>query len=233
MWAGCTHLPACAVAAARWLSRCGCRGTYVLHRLALGVLPVPTARVPRTLRLAVPPANALACGAASCSFLEWWMRLVGWRSPGRQPHGLDRDALLWGPQRLPRVVRFLLLCCPDCPLLPMCARSLLHCSASRYELRPPVLHGGPLLFVPSLLVLALTCSLFLRWLVALYFFCSREPRPGCPAPRSIKVVSEMFEGLNVVKRHKLVYGAIWEELSGPIHAVDQLVTQTPAEAGGK
>lgn len=51
--------------------------------------------------------------------------------------------------------------------------------------------------------------------------------------RSIKVVSEMFEGLNVVKRHKLVYGAIWEELSGPIHAVDELVTQTPAEAGGK
>lgn len=50
---------------------------------------------------------------------------------------------------------------------------------------------------------------------------------------SIKVVSEMFEGLNVVKRHKLVYGAIWEELSGPIHAVDELVTQTPAEAGGK
>lgn len=50
---------------------------------------------------------------------------------------------------------------------------------------------------------------------------------------TIKVVSEMFEGLNVVKRHKLVYGAIWEELSGPIHAVDQLVTQTPAEAGGK
>lgn len=46
-------------------------------------------------------------------------------------------------------------------------------------------------------------------------------------------MSEAFEGLNVVKRHKLVYGAIWEELSGPIHAVDQLVTQTPAEAGGK
>ncbi|OSX73176.1 hypothetical protein BU14_0371s0009 [Porphyra umbilicalis] len=50
---------------------------------------------------------------------------------------------------------------------------------------------------------------------------------------TINVVSEAFEGLNVVKRHKLVYGAIWEELSGPIHAVDQLVTQTPAEASKK
>jgi stress-induced morphogen len=48
---------------------------------------------------------------------------------------------------------------------------------------------------------------------------------------SISVVSDVFEGLNVVKRHKMVYKAIWEELQGPIHAVDQLSTHTPAEAG--
>jgi stress-induced morphogen len=46
---------------------------------------------------------------------------------------------------------------------------------------------------------------------------------------SINVVSDAFEGLNIVKRHKLVYKAIWEELQGPIHAVDELTTRTPAE----
>lgn len=30
---------------------------------------------------------------------------------------------------------------------------------------------------------------------------------------SITVVSDAFEGLNVVKRHRVVYKAIWEELS--------------------
>lgn len=49
---------------------------------------------------------------------------------------------------------------------------------------------------------------------------------------SIRVVSTAFDGLNMVKRHRLVYKAIWEELSGPIHAVDELVTKTPEEIGG-
>lgn len=58
-----------------------------------------------------------------------------------------------------------------------------------------------------------------------------EPTYGDPngAHVSIYVVSEAFEGQNVVKRHRTVYGAIWDELQGPIHAVDQLVTKTPAE----
>ena len=47
---------------------------------------------------------------------------------------------------------------------------------------------------------------------------------------SIYVVSSAFAGQNVVKRHRTVYGAIWEELQGPIHAVDQLVTKTPEES---
>lgn len=46
---------------------------------------------------------------------------------------------------------------------------------------------------------------------------------------SIEVVSDVFEGASVVKRHQKVYKIIWEELAGPIHAVDQLVTKTPAE----
>lgn len=46
---------------------------------------------------------------------------------------------------------------------------------------------------------------------------------------SIHVVSKAFDGLNLVKRHRLVYKTIWEELQGPIHAVDELVTKTPEE----
>lgn len=46
---------------------------------------------------------------------------------------------------------------------------------------------------------------------------------------SIYVVSDKFEDLNVVKRHRIVYKAIWEELQGPIHAVDSIVAKTPAE----
>jgi BolA-like protein 1 len=46
---------------------------------------------------------------------------------------------------------------------------------------------------------------------------------------SIHVVSAAFAGMGVVARHRLVYKAIWEELQGPIHAVDELVTKTPEE----
>ncbi|PXF44583.1 Protein BOLA4, chloroplastic/mitochondrial [Gracilariopsis chorda] len=46
---------------------------------------------------------------------------------------------------------------------------------------------------------------------------------------TIKVVSDQFQGVSPVKRHQMVYQAIWEELSGPIHAVDKLVTNTPDE----
>ncbi len=46
---------------------------------------------------------------------------------------------------------------------------------------------------------------------------------------SIYVVSDIFQDLNMVKRHRIVYKAIWEELQGPIHAVDNIVAKTPAE----
>ena len=48
---------------------------------------------------------------------------------------------------------------------------------------------------------------------------------------ALRVISTAFEGKNRVQRQQLVYKAIWEELQGPIHAVDELVCRTPAEEG--
>lgn len=46
---------------------------------------------------------------------------------------------------------------------------------------------------------------------------------------SIEVVSSMFAGKRAVQRQQLVYKAIWEELQGPVHAVDAMVCKTPEE----
>jgi len=49
----------------------------------------------------------------------------------------------------------------------------------------------------------------------------------------ITVTSDAFAGLNRLKRQRLVYSAIKELMAGhdaPVHAVDRLVTQTPAES---
>ena len=46
---------------------------------------------------------------------------------------------------------------------------------------------------------------------------------------AVKVVSTIFEGKNRVQRQQLVYKAIWDEMQGPIHAVDQLICKTPEE----
>ncbi len=42
------------------------------------------------------------------------------------------------------------------------------------------------------------------------------------------VVSDQFDGLNSLKRHRLVYGALAEEMKGPIHALT-LETYTATE----
>jgi BolA protein len=42
------------------------------------------------------------------------------------------------------------------------------------------------------------------------------------------IVSDTFDGLNSVKRHRLVYGCLADELAGPVHAL-QLKCLTPAE----
>jgi stress-induced morphogen len=47
---------------------------------------------------------------------------------------------------------------------------------------------------------------------------------------SIQVVSAKFEGKRAVQRQQLVYKAIWEELQGPVHAVDSMICKTPGEA---
>ena len=46
----------------------------------------------------------------------------------------------------------------------------------------------------------------------------------------IRVVSARFEGLNTLKKQRLVYSAIKELMAGdaaPVHAVDRMVTLTP------
>lgn len=48
---------------------------------------------------------------------------------------------------------------------------------------------------------------------------------------SIDVVSSAFEGKSAVNRQRMVYKAIWEELQTTVHAVDQMTTRTPSEAG--
>lgn len=46
---------------------------------------------------------------------------------------------------------------------------------------------------------------------------------------SIEVVSPLFEGKRPVQRQQLVYKALWEELKGPVHAVDNMICKTPQE----
>lgn len=48
---------------------------------------------------------------------------------------------------------------------------------------------------------------------------------------AINVVSSLFEDKNEVQRQRLVYKAIWLELQDVVHAVDEIITKTPAEAG--
>lgn len=50
----------------------------------------------------------------------------------------------------------------------------------------------------------------------------------------IDVVAAAFEGKRSMERQRMVYKAIWEEISGDgmVHAVDAMVCRTPAEADG-
>jgi stress-induced morphogen len=47
----------------------------------------------------------------------------------------------------------------------------------------------------------------------------------------VHCVSEAFVNKTTLQRQRLVYKAIWEELNGPVHAVDSIVAKTPKEAG--
>tara|TARA_B100000029_G_scaffold301702_1_gene294575 strand:- start:267 stop:593 length:327 start_codon:yes stop_codon:yes gene_type:complete len=43
--------------------------------------------------------------------------------------------------------------------------------------------------------------------------------PGAESHVRVIAVSEIFDGLNLVKRHQAIYKLIEEELAGPIHAI--------------
>ncbi|XP_073156893.1 sufE-like protein 1, chloroplastic/mitochondrial [Henckelia pumila] len=47
---------------------------------------------------------------------------------------------------------------------------------------------------------------------------------------NVKVVSEEFEGKSLVKRHRLIYSLLQDELQGGLHALS-IVAKTPAEVG--
>eukprot|EP00471_Norrisiella_sphaerica_P004879 CAMPEP_0184480844 /NCGR_PEP_ID=MMETSP0113_2-20130426/2341_1 /TAXON_ID=91329 /ORGANISM="Norrisiella sphaerica, Strain BC52" /LENGTH=177 /DNA_ID=CAMNT_0026859577 /DNA_START=32 /DNA_END=565 /DNA_ORIENTATION=+ len=47
---------------------------------------------------------------------------------------------------------------------------------------------------------------------------------------TVEIVSDAFEGVNLVKRHRMVYDILKEELDAGVHALS-LKTKTPKEAG--
>lgn len=86
-----------------------------LHWAVLVVLPPHAVSVPPFFAVFLLTHSPLLLYLAARWIVGYG--LSGWRSSGCQPHGVDRDALLWGPQRLPRDVRslvvvFLVACCP-------------------------------------------------------------------------------------------------------------------------
>ena len=46
---------------------------------------------------------------------------------------------------------------------------------------------------------------------------------------SIEVTSTLFSGKRPVQRQQMVYKALWDELQGPVHAVDAMICKTPEE----
>lgn len=59
--------------------------------------------------------------------------------------------------------------------------------------------------------------------------------PGSESHFKVTVVSEQFEGKNLLMRHRMLNETLAEELAGPVHAL-ALHTMTPAEwvkKGGK
>ena len=54
-------------------------------------------------------------------------------------------------------------------------------------------------------------------------------REGGESHFRVKVVSDAFEGMNAVERHRSVHAALADELAGPVHAL-QVKALTPNEA---
>lgn len=58
------------------------------------------------------------------------------------------------------------------------------------------------------------------------------PRGSSETHFNVKVISQEFQGLSLVKRHRLIYGLLQEELQNGLHALS-LITKTPAEVSDK
>ena len=56
----------------------------------------------------------------------------------------------------------------------------------------------------------------------------RHAGPATDSHFRLVIVSDSFEGLSSVKRHRLVYKCLADELAGPVHAL-QLKCLTPSE----
>ena len=54
-------------------------------------------------------------------------------------------------------------------------------------------------------------------------------RPGVETHFHVTIVSDVFEGVSRVARHRMVTGVLKNEIGNPVHAL-ALKTQTPAEA---
>lgn len=55
-----------------------------------------------------------------------------------------------------------------------------------------------------------------------------EDLTGTKDHYQVTVVSEAFEGQSLIKRHRMIYDALAEEMKGPIHALS-LETFTPQQ----
>ena len=47
----------------------------------------------------------------------------------------------------------------------------------------------------------------------------------------VEVVSELFDGVSAIKRHRMVYAPLKDVMGGELHAL-KLTTKTPKEVGG-
>ena len=56
----------------------------------------------------------------------------------------------------------------------------------------------------------------------------RHAGPATDSHFRLVIVAAAFEGCNLVKRQRLVYGCLAEEIAGPVHAL-QMKCLTPAE----
>jgi len=50
---------------------------------------------------------------------------------------------------------------------------------------------------------------------------------------TVECISQEFEGKSTLQRQRLIYKAIWDEMSngGAVHAVDSIVAKAPSEVG--